>query len=53
MDIKALCNICGQNLAKVVCDNCIAYVCEECFDKSKNLCVRCAKGKQFKKPSHD
>ncbi|MBS3171893.1 hypothetical protein J4449_04775 [Candidatus Woesearchaeota archaeon] len=46
-DIKALCSICGKNWADLVCDNCLSYVCQECFDKDKKMCKPCTKGPQF------
>ncbi len=48
-DIKALCSICGQKWANVVCNNCLAYVCDNCFNKKKDVCLLCAQGLQFKK----
>jgi len=44
MDIKALCTICANNLGEVVCDNCGMYVCNDCFDKKKQVCKGCSKG---------
>ncbi len=46
-DIKALCSLCGEDWADVVCDNCLAYVCLKCFDKNKKMCKACVKGPQF------
>ena len=43
MERIKMCAICGMKIAKYTCMNCGAFVCEDCFDKRKMLCINCAR----------
>ena len=35
------CEICNRKLAKYVCIECGARVCEDCYDRESLMCIRC------------
>ena len=46
MKKAGICHICENNIAKYSCISCGKLVCEDCFDKIKNICINCKIGKR-------
>lgn len=42
MNIIEECMICGNRPGIFVCKSCGMNVCENCFDKSKGVCIDCS-----------
>ncbi|HID28347.1 MAG TPA: orotate phosphoribosyltransferase [Methanosarcinales archaeon] len=48
MELKGICNICGNVSTVQTCHLCGMLVCEKCFDIYKGVCVQCSRGKFLK-----
>jgi hypothetical protein len=46
MNLLGLCSVCGRPGAMFTCILCGRNVCNNCFDKSHNICGYCKIGKQ-------
>ncbi|SEO26995.1 hypothetical protein SAMN04487948_101440 [Halogranum amylolyticum] len=42
MSLSGLCQVCESTTAEHACDQCGTQVCEEHFDRTQGVCVRCA-----------
>lgn len=55
MSLSGLCQVCESREAKHTCTQCGTAVCDEHFDRTSGLCVRCAdtSGKRDVSPTTD
>ncbi|NYB51930.1 MAG: orotate phosphoribosyltransferase [Methanobacteriaceae archaeon] len=49
MEVRGICNICGQPGKMYTCSMCGALVCGRCFQLNQGICKRCQKGLKFHK----